>query len=264
MNPAVTVQQQRIVLSCGCMVAYLRATRTLVLLTSSLILFTPGLVAEERPDEISIVSSSNPEPSDQRILGIIPNYQAVSNPDAPFVPLTVKEKWKLFARESLDPFNVGSAMMGAALSQSGNSFPRYGNGGLRYTERFGAAMGDLTSQNFFSAAVLASLLHQDPRYYRKGPQKGILARAGYSVSRLVIARQDSGKMAFNASGVFGMGLGIATSNLYYPRGSRNGEVMISRIGTSFSGGVIGNLLSEFWPDIRTKVLSHFGPWKKSR
>ncbi len=227
------------------------------------IVANPVLFAAANDDDIALISAtpSSPEPGDQRILGVIPNYQTVSNPDAPFVPLTVKEKWSLFARESLDPFNGATALMGAALSQGGNSNPKFGNGGKGYAQRVGAAMADLSAQNLFSAAILASALHQDPRYYRLGPRKGILTRAGYSLSRLVVARQDSGRMAFNASGVFGMGLGIAASNLYYPPGSRNGSVMLSRIGTSFSGGAMGNLLSEFWPDIRTRVLSHFGPWK---
>ena len=223
----------------------------------------PVLFAAANDDDIALISTSpsSSERGDQRILGVIPNYQTVSNPDAPFVPLTVKEKWSLFARESLDPFNGATALMGAALSQRGNTHPKYGNGSIGYTQRVGAAMADLSAQNLFSAAILASALHQDPRYYRMGPRKGILTRAGYSLSRLVVARQDSGRMAFNASGVFGMGLGIAASNLYYPPGSRNASVMLSRIGTSFSGGVMGNLLSEFWPDIRTRLLSHFGPWK---
>src|SRR5262249_24009882 len=173
--------------------------------------------AAANDDDIALISAgpSIQEPSDQRILGVIPNYQTVSNPDAPFVPLTVKEKWSLFAKESVDPFNAASAFMGAALSQRGNTHPKYGNGGQGYAQRVGAAMADLSAQNLFSAAILASALHQDPRYYRMGPRKGILTRAGYSLSRLVVARQDSGRTAFNASGVFGMGLGIAASNLYY-------------------------------------------------
>jgi len=232
-------------------------------LAGMMVFANPVLFAGANDDDIALISAAppSPEPGDQRILGVIPNFQTVSNPDAPFVPLTVKEKWSLFAKESLDPFNAASALLGAALSQGGNSHPKFGNGGRGYGQRVGAAMADLSAQNLFSAAVLASALHQDPRYYRLGPRKGILTRAGYSVSRLVVARQDSGRMAFNASGVFGMGLGIAASNLYYPPGSRNGSVMLSRIGTSFSGGVMGNLLSEFWPDIRARVLSHFGPWK---
>src|SRR6266542_3975684 len=92
-----------------------RAKGTLVLVAGSLILSALSLVAEEAPDDIAVISNSNPEPADQRILGVIPNFQTVSNPDAPFVPLTVKEKWSLFARSSIDPFNVASAAMGAAL-----------------------------------------------------------------------------------------------------------------------------------------------------
>jgi hypothetical protein len=204
---------------------------------------------------------SKPEPEFERILGVIPNFQTISDPNTPFVPLTVKGKWKLFVRESFDPFTGASALLGAAFSQRGNNDPKYGNGGRAYAQRVGAAVADFTTQSFFSDAILASVLHQDPRYYRKGPQKSILYRTGYSLSRLALTRQDSGKTAFNYSGVFGMGIGIATSNLYYPRESRTTRVMESRIGTSFMGGALGNLLAEFWPDIRTRVLGRFGPWK---
>ena len=115
-------------------------------------------------------------------------------------------------------------------------------------------MGDAATQNLFSAAVLASALHQDPRYFRRGPESSVLSRVAYSVSRLAVARQDSGRETFNASGVFGMALGIATSNLYYPSASRHGSVMAGRLTTSLTGGVIGNLMSEFWPDIQRKMF----------
>src|SRR5438128_1931395 len=108
--------------------------RLLVVLLAGLVaVANPVLFAKADDDDIAVISAapSRPEPDDQRILGVIPNYQTVSNPDAPFVPLTVKEKWSLFARESLDPFNAASALMGAALSQRGNEAPKYGNGGKR-------------------------------------------------------------------------------------------------------------------------------------
>jgi hypothetical protein len=76
----------------------------------------------------------------------------------------------------------------------------------------------------------------------------------YSVSRLVIARQDSGASAFNASGIFGMAMGIAASNLYYPAVSVRGSVMACRISTSLTGGMMGNLMSEFWPDLQKKFF----------
>ncbi|HZT31050.1 MAG TPA: hypothetical protein VFA33_14270 [Bryobacteraceae bacterium] len=208
--------------------------------------------------------ASNPPPSgfvfnDQRILGLIPNYQAVSDPNAKVAPLTVKQKWALAARETFDPFNIASAGFGAAFSQSADDVPNYGRGPAAFAKRFGAAVGDFGSQNFFSAGLFASLLHQDPRYFRRGPRAGILSRVGYAVSRVVIARQDSGRTAFNYSGIFGMSLGIAASNLYYPANSINGSVVASRFGTSMMGGAIGNLLSEFWPDLRQRFFHHKHP-----
>jgi len=221
----------------------------------------PVLFADSGSDDTGITGvASVPEPTYERILGVIPNFQTVSDPDVPFVHLTVKEKWKLFAKESYDPFTGASALIGAAFSQRENDHPKYGNGGQAYAQRFGAAVADFTTQNLYSTA-LASVLRQDLRYYRKGPRKNILYRTGYSISQVVLTRQDSGKKMFNFSGVFGMGLGIATSNLYYPHDSRTTRVMEARIGTSFMGGAIGNMLAEFWPDIRTKVLGRFGPWK---
>jgi hypothetical protein len=106
----------------------------------------------------------------------------------------------------------------------------------------------------FSGGVLASLLHQDPRYFRKGPSSRLGARIAYSISRIIITRKDSGAETFNSSNVFGMMLGIGASNAYYPPGSRTSGVMLSRIGTSLFGGLTGNLLSEFWPDIQNRVF----------
>jgi len=144
--------------------------------------------------------------------------------------------------------------MGAAFSQRGNQTPKYGEGGAAYARRFGAELADFGTQNFFSAGVLATLLHQDPRYYRKGPGTGVVRRAIYSISRVVIARQDSGVPAFNASGIGGMMLGIAASNLYYPAASVRGSVMVCRVSTSLSGGIMGNLMSEFWPDLQKRFF----------
>ena len=189
-----------------------------------------------------------------RILGVIPNYQTVNDSTAPVAPLTGRQKWSLAVRETLDPFNIANAAFGSGFSQMGNQTPKYGEGGGAYVKRFGAAWADLATQNFFSAGVLATVLHQDPRYYRRGPQSGVVTRVFYSISRLVVTRQDSGGDAFNSSGIFGMALGIAASNAYYPSQSVRGSVMAERLSTSLTGGVIGNLMSEFWPDIQKKFF----------
>jgi hypothetical protein len=222
-----------------------------------------SLGAESAPDPLIVaptplaaVAPVSPAPAinDERILGVIPNYQTVNDPSAGVAPLTPKQKWSLAWKETIDPFNIANAALGASFSQMGNETPNYGVGSAAYAKRFGAALADFGTQNFFSAGVLACVLHQDPRYFRMGPQAGVLKRVAYSVSRLVVAKQDSGAAAFNASGIFGMALGIVASNAYYPAPSRNGTVMAQRVTTSLTGGVIGNLMSEFWPDIQKKFF----------
>jgi hypothetical protein len=189
-----------------------------------------------------------------RILGVIPNYQTVNDATPATPPLTPKQKWLFFLDETRDPFNIAAAALSAGLSQADNQTPKYGEGWAAYAKRFGAAEGDFTSQNLFSDAILACVLHQDPRYFRKGPQARFVLRVLYSLSRIAVARQDSGRPAFNASGVFGMALGIGASNLYYPSASRTGTVMATRVGTSVGGWALGNVAAEFWPDIHQKFF----------
>ena len=173
--------------------------RTILLLC----LATPLLLRSQIPDDAAPapVEASVPAPpvSDDRILGVIPNSQTVSNPETPYVPLHVRDKWELFVKESVDPFAFFSAAAGAGISQWHNGDPRYGSGCSPYLQRFGAAQADLTGQNFFQDAALASLFHEDPRYFREGPAGTVLHRIAHAVSRVAITRRDSGKDSFNFS-----------------------------------------------------------------
>ena len=228
-----------------------RTTRVLVCLVTPLLLYaqTPP---DEVPAPVEAVLPSSPISND-RILGVIPNFQTVSDPTTPFVPLQVHDKWRLFVKESMDPFAFFSAAAGAGISQWHNEDPKYGVGFGPYLQRFGAAQADLTTQNFFQDAMLAPLLHEDPRHFRTGPGSTIGHRIEYALSRVVITRRDSGKESFNFSGVVGMELGIALSNAYYPPQSVNGREMAYRTFTSLTSSALGNLLSEFWPDVKTKI-----------
>jgi hypothetical protein len=197
--------------------------------------------------------------ADKRILGVIPNYQTVSGSYQNVRPLSVKQKFGLFAKETFDPFILVSAAAGAALSQADNDHPKYGQGSGPYAERFGAAVADVTTQNFFSDAVLASLLREDPRYFRKGREYRFWPRLGYALSRVVVTRTDAGNRSFNYAGILGMGMGIALSNAYYPNSSVSGSVVATRLGTSLVASALSNILPEFWPDIRQKFFRRKRP-----
>jgi hypothetical protein len=225
-----------------------------------------GICAGADPDPlipiaapVSSLAAKHPPSSSplntKRLLFVIPDYQTVDSANYA-APLTPRQKWDLAYKDTVDPFNLASAVMTAAFSQVDNQTPKYGEGGVPYAKRFGAAVADGATQNFFSAGVLANLLHQDPRYFRMGPGfgSGVAKRTVYSVLQLVVARKDSGGLTFNSASMGGMVLGIAASNLYYPAASRSGAVMAGRLVTSVTGNVVGNLMSEFIPDIQKKFL----------
>lgn len=232
-----------------------RTARILLCLAAAQLLYAQSPV--DAPDAIAPAAlPASPQLSNDRILGVIPNFQTVSDPTKPYVPLRMREKWVLFVRETIDPYTFATSALGAGISQWHNDDPKYGVGFKPYMQRFGAAQADVASQNFFSDAVLASLFHEDPRYFRKGPSSPVVHRIVYALSRVVITRRDSGKDAFNFSGILGMGMGIGLSNAYYPPASVTYGEMGSRVLTSLASSALGNLLPEFWPDVRAK-LAHY-------
>ena len=211
-----------------------------------------GSPSDDSPTPVEAALPVSPISND-RILGVIPNFQTVSDPKTPYVPLPVRDKFWLFVKESVDPYTFGTSAAGAALSQFHNDDPKFGGGGKPYLERLGAAQADVTTQNFFSDAVLASLFREDPRYFRKGPGTPVILRITYALSRVVITRRDSGRNFVNFSGILGTGMGIFLSDVYYPRQSVGGGEIESRLLTSFSSAAMGNLLPEFWPDVKQKL-----------
>ena len=53
-----------------------------------------------------------------------------------------------------------------------------------------------------------------------------------------------------------MEMGIALSNADYPPKSVNGDEVAYRTFTSLSATALGNLLPEFWPDIKAKLARY--------
>jgi hypothetical protein len=102
----------------------------------------------------------------QRVLGVLPQFAVTSRQNAP--PLTSREKFHLFAKESIDPVTLGVIGLQAGLSQAEDEFPAYGQGAAGYGKRYGASLADSVSSGFFSNYFYPTLLKQDPRYFRLG------------------------------------------------------------------------------------------------
>ncbi|HLJ17201.1 MAG TPA: hypothetical protein VKV15_22090 [Bryobacteraceae bacterium] len=182
--------------------------------------------------------------------------QSSSGADRAGTPLSVSQKWRLFENETVSPLTLGAGVFNAMLSQATNSDPRYGEGYGPFAQRLGASVADIASQNFFGDFLLASVLHEDPRYVRMGPGHSFWSRFGYAVSRALVIRSDTGGNTFNWSNVAGTAMSAGLSNAYYPPASRTGGAMAIHFGTSVMGAGFANLFPEFWPDFRQWIRRH--------
>jgi hypothetical protein len=147
----------------------------------------------------------------------------------------------------------------AIASQLTRSSPLYGKHFWRrdaFVKRFGATLADNTTQNFFGDFLLASWLHEDTRYVRKGPSRKMWPRIGYAISRAVVTRTDSGDATFNWANVLGCAMSAGLSNAYYPQRSRTVSVATVNWGTNIAGAGLTNLMPEFGSDVKHWFKRH--------
>ena len=205
------------------------------------------------PGQLNTVRSSDsndPPPGEsKRILGIIPNYRSYPSLQG-YEPLTSAEKFKIASEDGFDRGTVALAAAFAGQGQLSNSNRSFGQGGAGYGRYFGTAYGDFVIGDYMTEAVFPSLLHQDPRYFRRGTGSG-WSRLAYSVGQIFWTRRDSGRTQFNYSEVLGNSTAVAISNAYYPDQRSVGDAA-SKLGIQIGVDMCGNILKEFWPDLRRK------------
>jgi hypothetical protein len=179
----------------------------------------------------------------QRILGVLPNFYVSYIPNA--APLTRRQKFKLALKVTVDPVTFLTTGITAGIEQAQNNFSGYGDGFGGYAKRYGATYGDRLTSTFFGAALLPSLLHQDPRYFYMGKGK-VIHRALYAISTVVICKGDNGHWQPNYSNVLGNLAAGGVSSLYYPDSDRHDvQVTVDNILIGVGTGAIGTLFQEF-------------------
>lgn len=227
----------------------------------------PGNSPKDKPNQTASTSSDStsakpgksttPEQDSEgkqssRILGVIPNYRAVSA-DAHLPPLTFGGKFKLATEDSFDYSSLLVAGFMAGISQARNSTPEFHQGGAGYARYFWHSFADQAVGNYLTEFIVPYATKEDPRYYTLY-HGGFIKRTGYAIGRLFITRTDSGGETFNFSEIIGNGAGAGISDLYYPRPERTWTKTGQKWATQVGLDGIFNVMKEFWPDIRRKVF----------
>jgi hypothetical protein len=212
-------------------------------------LFSTSSMCQSVPDNPNQVATPPADTNDKRILWIIPNFRTSSTLDH-YKPLTPKEKFGIATQDAFDRGTVGLAAIFAGEAQLVQSEKSFGSGAAGYGRYFGTAYADLVIGDFMSEGVFPTLLHQDPRYFRRGTGHG-WSRLGYAVGQIFWTHTDSGGTQFNYSEIAGNATAVAISQAYYSD-SRDATSAVSKLGSQIGVDMASNILKEFWPDLRRK------------
>ena len=169
-------------------------------------------------------------------------------------PMDTQQQWKNFLSETLSPLAIGGGLFNGAEAHVTNTDPKYGTDHPALGAQVGASTVDIATPNFFAEFLLASVFHEDPRYFRRGEGFCMRSRVWYAISRSVVTRTDEGRSEFNWSNVLGTAISASLSNAYYPASARTPGDTFQRIGVGILGTGLVRLGPEFWPDFRRKVF----------
>ena len=183
---------------------------------------------------------------DKRILWFFTNHRTTEESEK--TALTPHGKFTIAWDDSTDRAIFLQTAVLSGIGQWNNSNPSFGQGVAGYAKRFGTTYADFASENMLTEGVFPALLHQDPRYFRRG-QGSAKSRLGYAMSRLFITRGDSGRSQFNYSEVVGAASSVAISNAYYPDGRTVGN-NVGRYTEQLGFDAASNVLKEFWPNLK--------------
>jgi hypothetical protein len=188
----------------------------------------------------------------KRILGIIPNYRAVSaNEHLP--PLDLKGELWLATQDTFDYSDFIFVGALAGVDMASKSQPAFGQGAAGFGKYYWHVFVDGAIENYMTEAIIPAATKEDPRYYTLG-KGGFVKRTSYAVSRLFITRTNSGGRTFNLSEIVGAGAAAGIGNAYYPAESNPWVKTYQRWGTQVGLDGVFNVIKEFWPDINQKIF----------
>jgi hypothetical protein len=193
---------------------------------------------------------ANPQP--KRILGVMPNFRAVSAGTIP-PPPTAKQAFVIATKNSFDYSSFIFVGITSLLAEGSDSHPQLGKGMAGYGRYYWRGFVDKTDGNYLVIFALPTVFHQDERYYALG-KGSFWKRLGYSISRTAITPNYQGHDSFNASELLGRGMAQGISLAYYPSQTRTPGGFASKYGYAIGRDTLVNVFREFWPDIAVHVL----------
>jgi hypothetical protein len=197
------------------------------------------------------------EVQSKRIMGVLPNFRSVSA-GANVPPETPRERFIAATEDNYDYTSLFFAGWIAADAFATKATPEFHQGAAGFGRYYWHTVADQSVENYFVEFIIPTMTHEDSRYFAIGKEGGgPMKRLEYSVSRVVVARTESGKATFNISEIAGSAAAASVSNFYYPTREQNVHTTLRNWGLDVSYDAANFTFHEFWPDIRNLLFGHF-------
>ncbi len=216
----------------------------------------PEQASSPAQSKAETAAQSVPESKQQpkRILGVMPNFRAVSAGAIP-PPPTPKQAFVIATKNSFDYSSFIFVGITSLLAEGSNAHPKLGKGLPGYGRYYWRGLLDKTDGNYLVIFALPTVLHEDERYYARGEGNGnFFGRGIYAATRILITPDYHGHNTFNASEIFGRAMAQGVSISYYPKSDRTVGALAVKFGWAMGRDALTNVFREYWPDIATHVL----------
>ncbi|HTS10739.1 MAG TPA: hypothetical protein VMH00_01350 [Candidatus Limnocylindrales bacterium] len=197
-------------------------------------------------------AATQPGQQPKRILGVMPNFRAVSAGTRP-PPPTPKQSFKIATENSFDYSSFIFVGITSMLAEGTDAHPDLGKGVPGFGRYYWRGFVDKTDGNYLVIFAFPSVFHQDERFYAKG-SGNFFKRGIYAASRILITPDYHGHNSFNASELLGRAVAQGISISYYPSHDRTLGALSTKYAYALGRDALTNTFREFWPDIAQHVL----------
>lgn len=166
--------------------------------------------------------------------------------------LTPLEKAHLAARNVMDPSNLGTIAGQGVLSVATNSHSPEGPGLHGYANYLGVSLTQDMVGEFFGTFLVPSVTREDPHYHRM-PGVSIKRRVLHCIDQVVWTQGDNGRNMVNYADLVGFAGDEAVNNLFVPGERTNVPATAARYATDVATAPIDNFITEFLPDIASRI-----------
>ncbi|HEY1468924.1 MAG TPA: hypothetical protein VGF61_07755 [Candidatus Acidoferrum sp.] len=203
------------------------------------LLLAPSLTSAQVPKSAAQEKPASPGP------------KLLAPPDQ-YRPITGGQRMRWIACSTLGPESLLAGIWSAGIGTARDSPPEYGPHWGGFGDRYGMRLTGISTSNVMEAGF-GAIWGEDPRYFRAAGQP-FGRRIEHIFVMTVVAPRRDGHYALAYARLIAYPGNNFLSNTWRVSSDSTTTKALERTGYAFSGKIVLNAWTEFWPDVRKAVF----------